>query len=205
LGVGGDVNAKGDDDWTPLHVVADIAAMHISFGRTPLHLAWCYDHLAVVNKLVSPNNINGTTSILGKRKSRGANIEVKDNDGDTPLHKASWFGHLPVVKALASGGANILAVNNKGRLHIDQSMDLRMSEVAKYLLQQLYATTRRLPFHDLLEDLTWINDPRSIGAPPLHAALHRRNMLGADLFGLSVLRLPSMLLVLVRFVEVLLQ
>jgi hypothetical protein len=52
--------------------------------------------------------------------------------------------------------------------------------VSKYLLQELYATTRRLPLHELVEDLTWIGDPHSIDAPPLHQALHRWNMLGTD-------------------------
>jgi ankyrin repeat protein len=55
----------------------------------------------------------------------------------------------------------------------------RHSEVAKYLLQQLYATTRRLPLHEIVEDLTWIGSPYSIDAPHLRAAL-RRNVLGTD-------------------------
>jgi ankyrin repeat protein len=53
------------------------------------------------------------------------------------------------------------------------------SEVAKCLLQELYATSRRLPLRQLLEDLTWIGDSDSSDAPPLRAALHK-NVLGAD-------------------------
>jgi hypothetical protein len=86
---------------------------------------------------------------------------------------------LPVVKALLSGGADILlARRNNGQLPIHAGSG-EESEVAKYLLQQLYAMARRLPLHDLVEDLTWIGDPDSIGAPPLRFALEA-NLLGTD-------------------------
>jgi hypothetical protein len=39
--------------------------------------------------------------------------------------------------------------------------------VAKYLLQQLYATTRRLPLHELVEDLSWIGSFYHSDVPPL--------------------------------------
>jgi ankyrin repeat protein len=53
--------------------------------------------------------------------------------------------------------------------------------VAKYLLQQLYATTRRLPLHELLQDLAWIPSPNSdaLDFPPLCYALHQ-NVLDTD-------------------------
>jgi ankyrin len=149
--------------------------------RTPLHCACTTGHLAVVNELLNSDDSNGaTTGILGKRKSRaGANIEAKDNDGDTPLHDASWNGHLPVVKALLAVGANILASNNNGRLPVHEAVSYRRSEVSKYLLQHYYATTRRLPLHELLKDLTSIGDPNSNDVQPLRYAL-RLNVLGTD-------------------------
>jgi ankyrin repeat protein len=134
----------------------------------------------VVNELLSPNDSKDTTTILGKRKSRGgANIEAKDINGDTPLHMASGVGHLPVVKALVSGGANILAANYGGRLPIHYAVSARKSEVSKYLFQQLYASICRLALHELLKDLTWIGDPTSRYAPPLRTAL-RHNVVGTD-------------------------
>jgi hypothetical protein len=54
-----------------------------------------------------------------------------------------------------------------------------MSEVAKYLLRHFYATTRHPPLHELLEGLTWIPSPNSIGVPPLRFALDRKG-LGTD-------------------------
>jgi ankyrin repeat protein len=127
--------------------------------------------------LLGPNDSDGaTTSGLGKRtRSRGgANTAAKDRDGDTPLHWASERGHLAVVKALLAVEADILAVNNLGQLPIDRAVSRGKSEVAKCLLQRLYATTRRLPLHQLLKDLRWIGHPNSSGVdvPPIHAAFH---------------------------------
>jgi ankyrin repeat protein len=196
LSVGADVNAKNAYDETPLHwacVKGHVQVFkelleHGADGdakdneeSTPLHCACANGRVAAVNELLSPTDSNGTsTSILGKRKSRaGANIEAKTNQGNTPLHFASGQGHLPVVKALLSSGANLLAANNKGRLPVHYAVDLRKSEVTKYLLQQLYATTCRLPLHELVEDLTWIGNPERNDALPLRIALNR-NVLGTD-------------------------
>jgi ankyrin repeat protein len=55
---------------------------------------------------------NGTNTILGKRKSREADIEAQDSYGNTPLHDASQNGHLPVVKALLTVGVDILVVSS---------------------------------------------------------------------------------------------
>jgi ankyrin repeat protein len=197
LSVGADIEARDDYGFTPLHEACDRGHVQVvqalrehgadieakdTHGTRPLHCACWNGHLAVVNELLSPNDSNGaTTSILGKRKRQGANIELKNSDGETPLHLASEGDHLPVVKALVSGGANILAVSNEGLLPIHFALSEGNSAVSKYLLQHIYATTRRLPLHKLLEDLTWIGDPNStsIGVPPLHAALDE-NVLGTD-------------------------
>jgi ankyrin repeat protein len=198
LRAGADIEAKNSDGFTPLseasysgheHVVKDLlehgadTEVQSIFGSTPLHLACCEGHSAVVNELLSPNDSSdgATTSILGKRKSRGADIDAKDCDGATPLHTASEAVHLPVVKALLSGGANILAANDEGALSIHVAVQRGRSAVAKCLLQQLYATTRLLPLHEFVEDLTWIGDPFSTSsdAPPLRAALHQ-DVLGTD-------------------------
>jgi ankyrin repeat protein len=73
---------------------------------------------------------------------------------------------------LMSGGANILAANNNGHLPIHGAVRNGKSEVSKCLLQHFYVTICRLPLHKLLEDITWIGEPNSPGAPPLRSALH---------------------------------
>jgi ankyrin repeat protein len=196
IGHGADIEAKDNDGWTPLHwacyndrsaVVTELlnhganTEVKDNAGYMPLHFAAIKGHLATVNELISPNERNGATTILGKRKSRGgADTEAKDSGGDTPLHCASECGHLPIVKALLSGGSDILASNNRGRLPIHLAVSQGKSDVSKYLLQHFYATIMRpLPLHQLLKDLTWTGDPNSSDVPPLRAALDE-NVMGTD-------------------------
>jgi ankyrin repeat protein len=191
LSVGADIEAKDSDGDTPLIVASIRGRVHVlqalrehgadfeatnNNGLTPLHSACLNGQLAVVIEL-SPNDSTG------KRKSRaGANIEAKNDTGDTPLIYAAMMGHSPIVKALLAVGANILAANNQGLLPIHAAVKFRRPEVAKYLLQHFYATTtRRLPLHELLKDLTCNDDPDSIflDDPPLGYALDE-NVLGTD-------------------------
>jgi ankyrin repeat protein len=134
------------------------------YRETPLHWACLYGNVQVVVELLE----------------HGADIEAKNNEGSTPLHYAALNGHLAVVKALLSSGANILAANNVGRVPIHYAVSEGKSEVSKYLLREFYATIRRLPLHELLEDLTWIGDANiRVGVPPLRYA-HHRTVLGTD-------------------------
>jgi ankyrin repeat protein len=145
-----------------LSVGADVNAKD-SGGHTPLHWASMKGHVQVFKELVM----------------HGADIEAKDNRGDTPLHYAALMGHLPIVKALLSSGADCRAIDNQGELPIDYAVRRGDSAVSKCLLQHIYATTRRLPLHELLEDITWIGDPNSSSAPPLRWVLHRK-LFGTD-------------------------
>jgi ankyrin repeat protein len=147
-----------------LSVGADVNARDGIIGDTPLDWASMMGYVQVVKELVE----------------HGANTEAKNNLGDTPLHNASGEGHLPVVKALLAVGANILAVNEfLGFLPVQCAMMYGHSAVSKCLLQQMYATTSRpLPLHKLLQDLTWKRfDSNDI--PPLRAAL-ADNVLSTD-------------------------
>jgi ankyrin repeat protein len=156
---------------------ADTEARDNRKNWTPLFWACFNSHLAVVIELLSPSN--GTTTLLGKRKSRGADIDAKDSTGDTPLHYASLYNHVLIVKALLAAGADCRVANNNGQLPIHRALTCgRNSEASKYLLQEFYATTR-FPLHELVEDLTLIGDPDSSDVSPLRSALHR-NVLGTD-------------------------
>jgi ankyrin repeat protein len=185
LSVGADVNARNVDDCTPLHSASDLGHNQVvkelvehgadiekkdRLGWTPLHCAADSGYLPVVKALLAVGaDCRAITNY----------IEAKNNAGNTPLHTAAVGNHLAIVKALLAVGANCRAINNMGRLPIDLAARFGDSEVAKYLLQHFFATTRRLPLHALLEDLTWIGDPYSSDAPPLHYALHW-NVLGTD-------------------------
>jgi ankyrin repeat protein len=146
LSVGTDVNAKDSDGGTPLHSAC----------------CTCYN--------------NGDLQVFQALLEHGANIEAKTNQGCTPLHLACCReSHLAVVKALLSGGANVLAVNDHRLLPIHYAVRLGYYAVSKYLLQEIYATSRRLPLHELVQDLTWIGNAyvARIGVPPLRTAIVR--------------------------------
>jgi ankyrin len=118
-------------------------------------------------------------AVVNELLSRGAGIDAKNNGGNEPLHLASFWGHLAVAKVLLGGGANILAANNHGDLPIHYAVREGHSAVAKYLLREFYATTRRLPIHELVKDLTWIGNRYNRGAPLLCFTL-QRNELGTE-------------------------
>jgi ankyrin repeat protein len=146
-----------------LSVGADVNAKD-NDGCTPLHEACWKGHVQVFQALLD----------------HGADIEAKTRfKSSTPLHWASLNAHLDVVKALRSGGANILVVNNIRRLPIHLALREGHSEVAKYLLQELYAAIREFPLHELLKDFTLKCNPNSVGVPPLRYAVHL-NVLGTD-------------------------
>ena len=63
---------------------------------TPLHYAAEFGHIKVTKFLIE----------------KGANIEVKNEDGNTPLHEAVDGGHFEVVKYLIEKGAQLDAKNN---------------------------------------------------------------------------------------------
>jgi ankyrin repeat protein len=172
LRAGADVNAK---DWLQRTLLIVASALgHVQVVKELL------DHGADVeakdSSLCTPlhwASNNGCVAVVNELLSRGANIEAKT------LHLASLLRHLPVVKVLVAAGAEILATNNYGKLPIHKAVSGGKAEVAKCLLQHFYATTLRLPLHDLLEEITWTDDPNSSSAPPLHDALHQ-NVLDMD-------------------------
>ena len=57
---------------------------------------------------------NGHFPIVEYLISKGANIEIKDEDGWTPLHYASDFEYPSIVEYLISKGADKTAKNNNG-------------------------------------------------------------------------------------------
>jgi ankyrin repeat protein len=164
---------------------ADIEAK-THYGSTPLHCACCFGRVAVAIELLghgdefhANKDSNGATT--GKRKSRGGvDINAKDSKDDTPLHWASMSNHCIVVKVLLSGGANILAPNKIGQLPIHMAVSKGNSAVSKSLLEAFYTTSRPLPLHELVEDLTWIPNPDMFVALPALLAALRQNVLGTD-------------------------
>jgi ankyrin repeat protein len=109
---GADINAKGYEDKTPLHMVgcrelgelliakgADIEALD-KYGQTPVFEA-C--------------SVTGKKEVCEFFLSKGANIEARDKGGCTPLWRACASNNLKFCELLLSKGADIEARDKKGR------------------------------------------------------------------------------------------
>ena len=112
LGQGADIEARGEFDWTPLHMAArygntgaakallDAGADIDSRdeGQTPLHLAAGWGTAEAVNALLKG----------------GAYIEAQSERGWTPLHNAARFGTPETVNALLDADASFYAQTDIG-------------------------------------------------------------------------------------------
>ena len=113
LGQQADVNTKGLDQWTALHLAAKSGHVEIlkellaqegieieacsSMKRTPVHVAAEFDHVEIVKLLLA----------------HGADINSRDFDESTPLHVASQYGSLNTLDYLLKETKVELAAKNK--------------------------------------------------------------------------------------------
>lgn len=101
IAAGAKVNARKNDDETPLHYAtrfnygaiakilivtgADVnAPTRNRCGDTPLHFAAMYNHSAIAKNLIDA----------------GADCKVRNYDGYTPLHFAAMYGHAETAEIL---------------------------------------------------------------------------------------------------------
>ena len=106
LDKGADVNARGDEDKTPVLKAArsgNISCLELLLNRgarvddTGTN-GWTSLMWAAVNNKVSHINL-----LL----DRGADINMKDKRGQTPLYMTAWLGHLSVAELLLRRGAEV--------------------------------------------------------------------------------------------------
>jgi ankyrin repeat protein len=86
--------------------------------------------------------------------AHGADVNLKDNDGDTPLHKVTSRGHKEIVELLIAHGADVNAQNNDGHTPLHHPP----VEGDKDVVELLIARGANL------------NDPDNDGDTPLHHA-----------------------------------
>ncbi|WP_264953933.1 ankyrin repeat domain-containing protein [Wolbachia endosymbiont (group A) of Endotricha flammealis] len=151
-----DVNIKDNGYWTPLHWASwgghlDVAKYLVDKraninakdkgSKIPLNVAIDQKHNDVVKYLEQAQlDLNKELLIAAKGGdlnkvidliSKGANVNVKDNNDDTPLHLA--VGYLDVVKYLISKGANINAKCKAGKTTLDIARDKGYNNIVEYL------------------------------------------------------------------------
>ncbi|MCJ1402550.1 Ankyrin repeat domain-containing protein 44 [Xylographa trunciseda] len=135
LAAGANIFATDDKDETALHCSAKVGAEAIvkillihgteinaldERGRTPLHYA------------IQSNNAS-SLGIMYLLIEAGASISTTDNEGMTPLHLAASQGADRLVVELLSLGADIHAVNRKGRSASDCARANGHDSVAKLI------------------------------------------------------------------------
>jgi len=113
-----DINFHSQDEWTPLHIVANEGHYHVanillgngadieaksSNFRTPLHIACIRGHTDIVKLLLN----------------RGAQINSKDLDMNTPTHFCAEYGHPELLKLLLSHHPGLRMKNKKGQTPVD--------------------------------------------------------------------------------------
>ncbi len=198
-----DVNIIDNGYWTPLHWASWGGYLNITKylvdkraninakdkgSKTPLNVAIDQKHNNVVKYLeqaqldlnkelliaAKGGNLNKVIDLI----SKGANVNVKDNNDDTPLHLA--VGYLDVVKYLISKGANINAKCKAGKTPLDIAAYQKLSDVVEYLKQTQLDLDKKLLIAakggdlnkaiDLISKGANVNDTDTQGHTPLHWA-----------------------------------
>lgn len=90
------------------------------YKDTALHLS-CFD--------------DGMTDIVRKLCKAGADVSIKDVNGDTPLHIAAKMGFPEIIKILIKYGANISEENNKGMTPIQVAAKKQKKESVEALIK----------------------------------------------------------------------
>lgn len=123
-----EINSKGLDDWTALHMAANSGQLDVveflldsdanieaktSMSRTPLHISCMRGHFNIISLLVG----------------RKANINAVDNDFCTPLHYASEHGFSDVVTFLLDKNPKIAVKNHAGLTCIDVANSLEIRKI----------------------------------------------------------------------------
>ena len=90
-------------------------------GRYPLHNAVWGEYGGRQGKKMNGGMSSDSPQAAQYLIQFGANVEVKDNEGDTPFMIASSTNGIESIKVLAKAGANVNNVNNKGESALIQA------------------------------------------------------------------------------------
>lgn len=97
---------------------ADVHQLEATSGRSALHKAAFWGHVAMVDFLADDCKLN---------------VNQQDAYGDTPLHDAAKFGHVEVIKTLLDAGANGSIKNKAGKDAAVVAAEHNKPDVAKLI------------------------------------------------------------------------
>ncbi|XP_055302594.1 ankyrin-1-like [Sitodiplosis mosellana] len=102
---GTNINLKTDLGWTPLHSMVISKAIILMVRQSEEFNeinAYVIGHYGIVTMLIQ----------------KGADVNLKTNDGWIPLHASSYNSHFKVIEALAKNGASIDITDKNGKIPI---------------------------------------------------------------------------------------
>ena len=87
------------------------------YGLTPLQYAVGLGHKEIAELLIA----------------KGADVNMKDNNGGTPLHFAAGYGHKEASELLIANGADVNAQLDDGKTPLDSAIKLKQTATADLL------------------------------------------------------------------------
>jgi len=129
LKLGADVNARGQNQSTPLHKAADRTV-----GLARLLLDNGADVNAVDHCKATPVFKARHPEMVKLLVSRGANIQHKDDCGSTALHNICSWKDLNTMKALVSLGADVNAKDDRGQTPLWDAAFFGQKNMVRFLL-----------------------------------------------------------------------
>ena len=136
MAAGSDVNMRGKDGLTPLHIAVryghlEVCELLLVAGSdveerepgslfTHLHWAVVHNHVGIIQLLISHK----------------ADVNSMDQMEFTPLRHASQYGHLAAVGTLLQANADPLLPDNFGYLPIHMAACGNKSEAVKILVEK---------------------------------------------------------------------
>lgn len=126
--------------------------------------------------------------------NHGADVNVRDNNGDVPLHIAITDNRNDSIKLLLSRSSIVNASNNKGELPIHLAVRIRNTHAIKLLLQHGASLLDETVSHDIVLFISIqrsdyqmvknlvrlfyanVNVGNSMGVTPLHVAIETGNL-----------------------------
>ena len=135
-----DVDAKGGDEVTPLHVSVynghfDVSSLLIGHLRNPdIRGRWLQTPL---HRMLTLNKVRrGDLEMVRRLLDCGADVNAQDNDNWTPLYSAAWNGRLDLVQILLEHGATVNAPTRYGETSLYKASENGYVDVVRLLLER---------------------------------------------------------------------